>query len=102
MLGDIVEFGFNVSAGAHVELGQTIGSIEGFKAVSDIYSVATGEFLGGNPALDGDITLLDSKPYGEGWIYQVQGVPDPAATGLEGYVAILDATIDKMLESRHE
>ena len=102
MLGDVVEFGFSVKSGDSVAVGQGVGWIEGFKAISDIYCVAQGEFLGANPALDADITLLDSKPYGEGWLYDVQGAPDPETVDVNGYVAILDATIDKMLGSRHD
>ena len=102
MLGNVVEFGFSVHGGETVAVGQSAGWIEGFKAVSDIYCVAAGEFLGPNPALDSDITLLDSKPYGDGWLYEVAGLPDPETVDVMGYVAILDATIDKMLESRHD
>jgi len=102
MLGDMVEFGFGVKPGDHVEVGQGIGWLEGFKAVSDLYSAAVGEFAGSNPALDGDITLLDAKPYAEGWLYEVRGEPDPAAVDVQGYIALLDATIDKMLETRHD
>jgi len=102
MLGDIVEFGFNVQRGAPVEVGQAVGWMEGFKAISDIYCVANGEFVRANPALDADITLLDTKPYGEGWLYEVRGVAEPEAVDVAGYVAILDATIDKMVDSRHD
>jgi glycine cleavage system H protein len=102
MLGDVVEFGFSVPSGASVEVGQNMGWIEGFKAVSDIYCVATGEFLRANPALDSDITLLDSKPYGDGWLYEVRGVPEPESVDVAGYVTILDATIGKMIEGRHD
>jgi len=102
MLGDVVEFGFRVRSGESVAVGQGVGWIEGFKAVSDIYCVAAGEFLGPNPALDSDITLLDSKPYAEGWLYEVEGRPDAETVDVTGYVAILDATIDKMLDSRHD
>jgi glycine cleavage system H protein len=102
MLGDVVEFGFSVQSGAPVGVGQNIGWIEGFKAVSDIYCVATGEFLRANPALDSDITLLDLKPYGDGWLYEVRGVPDPESVDVAGYVTILDATIGKMIEGRHD
>jgi glycine cleavage system H protein len=102
MLGDVVEFGFSVQSGAPVEVGQNMGWIEGFKAVSDIYCVATGEFLRANPALDSDITLLDLKPYGDGWLYEVRGVPEPESVDVAGYVTILDATIGKMIEGRHD
>ena len=102
MLGDMVEFGFGVKAGDPVAVGQTIGWLEGFKAVSDIYSVAAGEFLRSNPALEGDITLVDSKPFAGGWLYEVRGEPDPESYDVHGYINLLDTTIDKMLDSRHD
>jgi glycine cleavage system H protein len=102
MLGEMVEFDFKIAPGARIQAGQVVGWTEGFKAMSDIYSAASGEFLGPNPALAENITLIDSKPYDEGWLYQVRGVPDPAHTDVNGYIAILDATIDKMLSSRHD
>lgn len=102
MLGDIVEFEFKVAAGASIQAGQVIGWTEGFKALSDIHSAASGEFLGANPALSGAITLIDHDPYGEGWLYQVRGEPDPGHTDVAGYMAVLDATIDSMLRSRHD
>jgi len=101
MLGDIVEFSFGTVRGVEVEVGQAIGWIEGFKATSDVYCVAAGEFVRANPALDGDITLLDTQPYGDGWMYEVRGTPDAQASDVNGYVAILDATIDRMLASRY-
>ena len=101
MLGDIVEFEFKVATGSAIEAGQVIGWTEGFKALSDLYSAATGEFLGVNPALRESITLLDSDPFGAGWLYTVKGTPAPETTGVQGYISILDATIDKMLENRH-
>lgn len=102
MLGDMVDFGFALAPGASVELGAEIGSVEGFKAVTALYCVAQGEFLGSNAALDGDITLVETDPYGRGWLYRVRGAADPACTDVDGYVALLDATIDRMLDGRHD
>jgi glycine cleavage system H protein len=101
MLGEMVEFDFKIEPGTRIEPGQVIGWTEGFKAMSDIYSAATGEFLGANPALARAITLIDHDPYGDGWLYNVRGEPDPRSTGVEGYIAVLDATIDIMLRSRY-
>jgi len=101
MLGEMVEFDFKVQTGAVIEHGQVIGWTEGFKAMSDVYSAASGEFLGANPALAKAITLIDHDPYGDGWLYSVRGQPDPANTDVNGYIAVLDATIDTMLRSRH-
>jgi glycine cleavage system H protein len=96
MLGDLVEHGFGVKEGEPVALGQEIGWVEGFKAITDIYSVLTGEFIGGNESLRMDITLADTDPYDRGWIYAIRGTPDPNATDVHGYASMLDLTIDKM------
>jgi glycine cleavage system H protein len=101
MLGDVVEFGFTPVKGAAVVIGQEIGSIEGFKAVTSIYSVAEGEFLGPSEALEADITLVESDPHARGWLYRVRGTAEPASLDVHGYTAVLDATIDRMLEDRH-
>jgi glycine cleavage system H protein len=101
MLGDFVEHGFEPKVGDPVTVGQTIGWVEGFKALTDLYCVADGEFAGGNPALEQDVTLADSQPYGDGWLYAVRGTPDPGATDVHGYAALLDLTIDKMKDTGH-
>jgi glycine cleavage system H protein len=101
MLGDIVEFEFTAAAGAQVTVGIEIGSIEGLKAVSKLFSAGSGRFLGANVDLGHDVTLAESDPYGRGWLYRLQGEPAPDAVDVDGYVAILDATIDKMLTNRH-
>lgn len=98
MLGDLVEHGWEPKPGDPVTVGQAIGWVEGFKALTDLYCVIEGEFAGANPALDEDVTLTDSDPYGRGWLYAVRGTPDPAATDVHGYVAVLDLAIDKMLD----
>jgi glycine cleavage system H protein len=102
MLGDLVELEFSVAQSDRLEVGDRIGWIEGFKAVSDLYAVAAGGFGGPNPALSADITLLESEPYGAGWLYAVDGEPEPGALGVHDYINVLDATIDRMLASRNE
>lgn len=102
MLGDLVEYELSVTPGTHVDIGQEIGSLEGFKAVTALYSVAEGKMLGIGEAVSADITIVESDPYGRGWLYRVDGRPDPDSVDVNGYVAILDATIDRMLASRHD
>lgn len=102
MLGEIVEMQFEPAAGERVEVGQTIGWIEGFKALTDLYCAAEGAFEGGNPALEQDITLVDTDPYGAGWLYRVRGRPEPGSVDVHGYVAALDATIERMLKQQGE
>jgi glycine cleavage system H protein len=102
MLGEAVELGFDVQAGAEVKTGQAIGWIEGFKAITDLYSPMGGRFEGSNPELDKEIKLVQTDPYGRGWLYSVRGTPGSGGLDVQGYVAVLDATIDKMLGQRHE
>jgi glycine cleavage system H protein len=101
MLGDIVEFDFAVKPGTNVGLGDEIGTIEGLKAVASVFAVGSGAFLGEGTALRADVTRLESDPYGAGWLYRLQGSPGPETVDVEGYAAILDTTIDGMLDSRH-
>ncbi|HVL66289.1 MAG TPA: glycine cleavage system protein H [Vicinamibacterales bacterium] len=102
MLGDVVEIGFDVNDGDRLELGDSIGWFEGFKARTDLYSVASGIFAGSNPLLVDRIVVIDDDRYGRGWLYEVQGEPDPAAMDMHGYAALLDDTIDRMRHSQKE
>jgi len=99
-LGEMVEHGFGVELNARVTLGQVIGWVEGFKAISDLHCLVEGRFAGGNPALQTEITLINKDPHGAGWLYAVKGRPDTKCVGVEGYVRILDQTIDRLLASR--
>ena len=100
MLGEMVDHGFDAVPGAPVTPGQVIGWIEGFKALTELFCVATGEFAGANPALNEDITLISRDPYGAGWLYRVRGVLDTTCLDAEGYRALLDATIEGLLASQ--
>ena len=101
MLGEIVELGFETEPGATVETGQVIGWLEGFKAVTDMYSPLAGRFEGFNPAVDEEAALLSRDPYRRGWLFRVRGQPGNDCLDVHGYVALLDTTIDKMLGRRH-
>jgi glycine cleavage system H protein len=101
MLGDIVEFEFGARSGTEIGVGDEIGTIEGLKAVTSVFAAGSGRFLGEGDHLRQDVTLAESDPYGQGWLYKLQGEPAPDTVDVHGYVAILDATIDKMLASRH-
>ena len=96
MLGDVVDLGYDVALGATVQLGDAVGWFEGFKARSDLYTVASGRFLGGNPLLEHDIDIIDRDRYGTGWLYAVEGTVDPEARDAAGYARLLDETIDRM------
>ena len=96
MLGDVVDLEFEVAEGGAIGVGEVIGSLEGFKARTELYSVVEGTFRGANPALATSLDVLDSDRYGAGWLYLVEGAPDPGALDAAGYAAVLDATIDRM------
>lgn len=98
MLGEIVELDFEKAADAPVALGEVIGWVEGFKAVSDIFSVATGVFRGYNEVSANQPELICRDPYASGWLYEVNGVVDAESLSVEGYAEHLDQIIDKMLE----
>ncbi|MEQ8764707.1 MAG: glycine cleavage system protein H [Planctomycetota bacterium] len=97
MLGEIVEFDFEVKPGDTIERGQVIGWTEGFKAVADLYSPMAGRFAGHNKELDDDISLLQRSAYDRGWLYAVDGEPDDECYDAQDYADFLDSTIDKMM-----
>lgn len=99
MLGDIVECRFDVAPNVPIKTGDVIGYIEAFKAVSDLYSIADGEFSGMNPALLEDYSLVSSFPYDRGWIYEVKGTPDERCMDVNEYILLLNNTIDKMKDN---
>jgi glycine cleavage system H protein len=100
MLGDIVEIAFERNAGDVVQIGESIGTFEGFKALSELYSVASGEFLGTNPLLVDRIAVVDDDRYVRGWLYEVRGRPEPEAMDMRAYAALLDETIDRMRQAQ--
>ena len=98
-----MDHGFEVQPESPVQPGQIIGWIEGFKAISDLFCIAEGQFMGGNPALKEKIELVNKDPYGAGWLYLVKGTPDSRCLDVHGYQQLLDKTIDKILEKQeHE
>jgi glycine cleavage system H protein len=100
MLGEIVEVRLEKETGAALASGEIVGSVEGFKAISDLYSCAVGTFAGANPGLAADASAVGEKPYGEGWLYEVDGEPDGRCVPLEAYRQLLDVTIDRILEKQ--
>lgn len=100
MLGEMVDHGLEVEEGAAVEPGQIIGWVEGFKAISDLYCIARGTFAGGNATLREKVTLISKDPYGAGWLYRVKGQAEGTCLDVQTYRAVLDKTIDRILEKQ--
>jgi glycine cleavage system H protein len=70
-LGDIVYVDLP-AVGSTVTAGETCGELESTKSVSDLYSPLTGEVLEVNGHVDADPGLVNSDPYGEGWLFVVR------------------------------
>lgn len=70
-LGDVVYVSVP-NVGDAVKAGDTCGEVESTKSVSDLYSPLTGAVASVNEALDAAPELINSDPYGEGWIYELR------------------------------
>lgn len=76
-LGDIV-FVTLPEVGAQVSAGETCGEVESTKSVSDLYAPVSGTVVERNDALDTSPELVNSDPYGDGWMLVVR--PDDVAS----------------------
>ena len=66
------------AVGRQVDLGDPTAVVESVKAASDIYAPISGEVVEGNPAVEADPSLVNTDPYGNGWIFKMR-VKDVAA-----------------------
>ena len=60
--------------GAKLAAGQTAAVVESVKAASDIYSPVGGEVVAVNEALAGNPALVNTDPYGDGWLFKLKDV----------------------------
>ena len=111
--GDIVTVGLNDFAqklakdfvsvdlpleGKSVIQGKAIASVESGKWVGRIYAIVSGEVVEVNEALEDEPTLLNTDPYGEGWVLKIRmDDPDELANLLQGDEAVgwLEEEIEK-------
>jgi glycine cleavage system H protein len=70
-LGDVVYVELP-AVGDSFERMEVFGTIEAVKAVSDLYSPVSGEVVAVNEALEEDPALVNSDPYGEGWMVRLR------------------------------
>jgi glycine cleavage system H protein len=76
-LGDIVYVQLP-EVGEDVESGSAIGELESTKSVSDLYAPVSGTVVSRNEALDQTPEMVNSDPYGEGWLMEIRP-SDPSA-----------------------
>jgi len=91
-LGDVV-FVELPSPGDAFEKMEVFGTIEAVKAVSDLYSAISGEVTAVNEALEEDPALVNSDPYGEGWMIRVRATDPSEMDDLltpEAYAALIE------------
>jgi len=69
-LGDIVFLDIN-TLGENVEKDQVFGSVEAVKTVSDLFMPVSGKVLELNPEVESNPELVNSDPYGKGWVIKV-------------------------------
>lgn len=93
-LGDVV-FVQLPDVGADFAAGDAFGEVESTKSVSDLYAPVTAKVVAVNGDLDGSPQLVNSDPYGEGWLVDLRlegGTVEDALAGLldaDGYRAVV-------------
>lgn len=86
-LGDVV-FVQLPAVGTEVTAGEAFGEVESTKSVSDLYAPVSGTVSAVNGDLEGSPQLVNSDPYGAGWLLDIQ-VESSAVGGLESALALL-------------
>ncbi len=90
-LGDIVYVDLP-AVGDVVEAGAVIGELESTKSVSEIFAPIAGEIVSRNDALEAAPEVVNSDPYGEGWLIKVRPLDEDPTEGLlesEAYASII-------------
>jgi glycine cleavage system H protein len=83
-LGDVVYVDLP-EAGSTITAGETCGEVESTKSVSDLYSPVSGEVAEVNQAAIDDPSLLNSDPYGAGWLFTVNVTEEGKLLSAEEY-----------------
>ncbi|MBO0865033.1 MAG: glycine cleavage system protein GcvH [Mycobacterium sp.] len=85
-LGDVV-FVQLPDPGTGLSVGESFGEVESTKSVSDLFAPVSGEVVAVNNDLEASPQLVNSDPYGAGWLLDVRVDPD---TLEQGFAALLD------------
>lgn len=86
-LGDVVYVQLP-AVGTEITAGESFGEVESTKSVSDLYAPVSATVSAVNTDLEGDPQLVNSDPYGRGWLLELRAGGD---TLDEGLAALLDA-----------
>jgi glycine cleavage system H protein len=91
-LGDVV-FVELPDEGATFDAGESFGTVESVKAVSDLYAPVGGEVVEVNSALNDTPEKINEDPYGEGWIVKLRTSADADLLSPEEYEKILQEEV---------
>ncbi|MGH3444167.1 MAG: glycine cleavage system protein GcvH [Nocardioidaceae bacterium] len=91
-LGDIVYVSLP-EADAEIAAGAAVGELESTKSVSDVYAPLSGTVVARNESLESSPELVNSDPYGEGWLLEIR-LSDPEAIGTLMDAAAYQASIE--------
>lgn len=83
-LGDIVYVDLP-EAGAEITSGAVCGEVESTKSVSDLFAPVSGKVIAVNDAVVADPSLVNSDPYGEGWLFTVEVSSEGPLMSAEDY-----------------
>jgi len=86
-LGDIVYVQLP-EVGEQVEAGQPCGELESTKSVSDLYAPVTGEVTAVNDSVVDDPSLVNAKPFEDGWLLEVRTTSRGAVLTAEQYAEL--------------
>ena len=92
-LGDVV-YVEPPTLGSRLAAGQTCGEIESTKSVSDIYAPADGEVVEVNTALSEDPSIVNTEPFGAGWLFKLQVSDLPDLLDARTYQALTETGTD--------
>jgi glycine cleavage system H protein len=92
-LGDVVYIDLPAN-GTRVEQGQPFGEVESTKSVSDLYAPVSGTIVERNESLESQPELVNSDPYGDGWMVVIEADGEPSTEGL-----LSAAEYDKLIET---
>ena len=88
-LGDVV-FVELPEAGATIEAGDSFGTVESVKAVSDLYTPVGGEVVEVNSSLEDAPEKINDDPYGEGWIVKLSTSEEASLLSPEEYEKVVE------------
>lgn len=71
-LGDIIYLDISATEGSEVKMGDSIGSIEAVKTVSEVYSPVSGKITEINNSINDNPSVVNTEPYEGGWIVKIE------------------------------